>query len=138
MFEKLISKIKRRFAPDIREEDKIYMDEDGSLAAPQAQAALPSGQMEAVFKKLSEFSAAREAADSINEKKLVIINLEGADSASSRRIIDFLSGVAYANSAALSRAAAGVFVITPYFADTVNEMKDKTAEEVSAFDGISF
>ena len=35
----------------------------------------------------------------------------------SRRLVDFLSGVAYANSGQIKRVAASTFIITPYNVD---------------------
>ena len=44
----------------------------------------------------------------------VVLNLENTNKDVSRRIIDFLSGVAYANSGQIKKVATSTFIITPY------------------------
>jgi len=51
-----------------------------------------------VLKKLDRYLDVQSVADVLNEKRIVILNLETCPADDSRRIIDFLSGVAYANS----------------------------------------
>ncbi len=104
--------------------------------ADNTQQALEGAQLEAVFCKVSKFAESRDIADSINEKKLVVVNLENAPQDIERRVVDFLSGVAYANSATLSKIAASTFVVTPYFVETLNEMRGALGG--ASFDNLSF
>ena len=140
MFDKLIGGLKKGFSQDIdedeRNEEAMYDDIGAGTQGRTGgmRRALNSAQLDAVFSKIDQFSAARDVADSINEKKLVVVNLEDATKETARRIVDFLSGVAYANSATLSRIASSTFVVTPYFVETVDEMRG--ALDISSFDGV--
>ena len=43
----------------------------------------------------------------------------------SRRLVDFLSGVAYANNGQIKRVAASTFIITPYNVDIMGDLLDE-------------
>lgn len=66
-----------------------------------------------VVAKLDKFEDVGEIAKNINEKRMVIINLEDADNATTQRIIDFIYGVTIANSSELKRVAFRTYVIKP-------------------------
>ena len=54
-------------------------------------------QLQVVLVKPERFDDASSIADQLNAKHTVVLNLESASKEVSRRLIDFLSGVAYAN-----------------------------------------
>lgn len=56
----------------------------------------------------------RAVADEFLKTHTIVLNLENTNSDDSRRILDFLSGVAYANGGKIKKVATGTFVITPY------------------------
>lgn len=66
-----------------------------------------------VLKKLDRYLDVQNVADVLNEKRIVILNLETCPADDSRRIIDFLSGVAYANSGDIKKIAGKAYIITP-------------------------
>ena len=59
----------------------------------------------------------RGIADELNNKHTVILNLENTQKEEARRILDFLSGVAYANDGKIKRVSTSTFIITPYNVD---------------------
>lgn len=71
------------------------------------------GQMQVVLCKPERYEDVPSVADHLNEKKTVILNLESANRETSRRIIDFLSGVAYAIHGNIKKVANSTYVITP-------------------------
>lgn len=74
-----------------------------------------TAQLQVVLTKPESFDAeARGIADHLNEKRTVVLNLESASPEVARRLVDFLTGVAYANGGALQRVANKTFIITPY------------------------
>ena len=77
-----------------------------------------------VFKKLDKFDDAGAVADVLNEKKIVILNLETCPNDISRRVLDFLYGVAYANNGEIKRVAGRAYIITPYNVPISGEMLD--------------
>ena len=60
------------------------------------------------------FDDASAIADHLNAKRTVVLNLESRNKEVSRRRVDFLSGVAYANNGQIKRVANSTFIITPY------------------------
>jgi len=82
-------------------------------------------QLQVVLVKPEQFDNAREIADHLNSKKTVVLNLEATSKDTSRRLVDFLSGVAYANGGRLQKIAANTFIITPYNVDMRGEVLDE-------------
>lgn len=76
-------------------------------------------QMQVVLCKPERFEDVPSVADHLNEKKTVVLNLESANREASRRIIDFLSGVVYANHGNIKKVANSTYIATP---DEVNVM----------------
>lgn len=73
-----------------------------------------SGTLQVVVYSPDRFSdETRKIADELVSCHTVVLNLENANKDNSRRIIDFLSGAAYATGGRIKRAAAGTFVIIP-------------------------
>lgn len=79
-------------------------------------------QMQVVIFKPDRFDEVIAIADELNAKKTVILNLEAANREVSRRITDFLSGVAYANSGDFKKVANNTFMIVPYNVDVSGEL----------------
>ena len=63
----------------------------------------------------------RSIADELLRRHTVVLNLEKTDKDTSRRIVDFLSGVAYANNGKIKRIATSTFIITPYTVDLTGD-----------------
>ena len=74
-------------------------------------------RLQVVLVKPEKFEEASDIADSLNAKKTVVLNLEATSKEVSRRLVDFLSGVAYANNGQLKKIANSTFIITPYNVD---------------------
>ena len=79
-------------------------------------------QMQVVLVKPDRFEDVTSIADHLNEKKTVVLNLEAANREVSRRIIDFLSGVAYANRGNMRKVANSTFIIVPTNVDVMGEL----------------
>lgn len=88
-----------------------------SLNSVTPAAAAASSQLQVVLVKPEKFDDASSIADSLNAKKTVVLNLEATSKEVSRRLVDFLSGVAYANNGQLKKIANSTFIITPYNVD---------------------
>ena len=54
-----------------------------------------------------------------------MLNLEQTSKDISRRLIDFLSGVAYANNGQIQRVANSTYIITPYNVDIMGDLLDE-------------
>lgn len=82
-------------------------------------------QLQVVLVKPERFEDASSVADHLNAKRTVVLNLESANKDISRRLVDFLSGVAYANNGQIKRVANSTFIITPYNVDIVGDLLDE-------------
>ena len=69
-------------------------------------------QLKVVLVKPERFEDASTIADHLNNKRTVVLNLESTNKEVSRRLVDFLSGVAYANNGQIKRVANSTFIIT--------------------------
>lgn len=73
-----------------------------------------TAQLQVIIRKPETIEDAEEIADSLLERNTVIVNLENTNKEVGRRILDFLSGVSYANRGALTKVAHATFMVTPY------------------------
>ena len=87
--------------------------------------AAPAAKAHVVFKKLDRYEDVGSVADVLNEKRIVILNLETCPNDVSVRVIDFLSGVAYANRGQIKKVANCTFIITPYHVDIMGDLMDE-------------
>lgn len=79
-------------------------------------------QLQVVLSKPETFGdEIRSVADELIKRRTVVLNLEKTDKDVSRRIIDFLSGVAYAQDGKIKRIATNTFIITPCNVDLLGE-----------------
>ena len=81
-----------------------------------------TAQLQVVLVKPERFEDASTVADHLNQKRTVVLNLEFASKEVSRRLVDFLSGVAYANDGHIQRVANSTFIITPYNVDITGDL----------------
>ena len=105
--------------PSLRERDR---DEDRRNKVVNINA---TTQLQVVLVKPERFDDASSIADQLNAKHTVVLNLESASKEVSRRLIDFLSGVAYANNGQIKRVATSTFIITPYNVDIMGDLLDE-------------
>ena len=82
-------------------------------------------QLKVVLVKPERFEDASTIADHLNNKRTVVLNLESTNKEVSRRLVDFLSGVAYANNGQIKRVANSTFIITPYNVDIMGDLLDE-------------
>ena len=82
-------------------------------------------QLQVVLVKPERFDDASAIADHLNARRTVVLNLESTNKEVSRRLVDFLSGVAYANNGQIKRVANNTFIITPYNVDIVGDILDE-------------
>lgn len=107
--------------------ENIVKPDFSQLAQPKKEKSIPmqtvssqavsSAPLQVVLVKPEKFDDASSIADSLNAKKTVVLNLEATSKEVSRRLVDFLSGVAYANNGQLKKIANSTFIITPYNVD---------------------
>ena len=82
-------------------------------------------QLQVVLVNPSRFENASEIADHLRDKRTVVLNLEQTDKNIARRLIDFLSGVAYANEGTIKKVALSTYIITPYTVEILGDLIDE-------------
>ena len=82
-------------------------------------------QLQVVLVKPETFENASDIADHLREKRTVVLNLESTNKDIARRLIDFLSGVAYAQEGKIKKISAATYIITPYNVDIIGDLIDE-------------
>ena len=84
-----------------------------------------TAQLQVVLVKPERYEEAAQIADNLNERRTVVLNLESTNRDIARRLLDFLSGVAYANNGQIKRVANSTYIITPYNVDVMGDLIDE-------------
>ena len=103
-----------------RKEDRKSEDRHNKVVNIHATA-----QLKVVLVKPERFENASEIADHLREKRTVVLNLESTNKDIARRLVDFLSGVAYAGEGKIKKVAANTYIITPYSVDIMGDLIDE-------------
>lgn len=82
---------------------------------------ISSTALELKVVKPDSFKSVTQIADHLLNKRTVVLNLESTNKETARRLIDFLSGVAYSIDGQMKRVANNTFVITPDNVDVSGE-----------------
>lgn len=111
-----------KIAFDDRREDRERKTEDRRNKVVNIHA---TAQLKVVLVKPERFENASEIADHLREKRTVVLNLESTNKDVARRLVDFLSGVAYAGDGKIKKVAANTYIITPYSVDIMGDLIDE-------------
>ena len=111
----------------------IPAEEASDYTAPAASAA-PAGfsghvvsisnKQEVVLFHPANFNDTSKAADHLRNKKAVIVNMENVDKAMARRVVDFLSGCAYALDGKVKKVAQSTYLFCPHNMDVVGDLEN--------------
>ncbi|HIR51581.1 MAG TPA: cell division protein SepF [Candidatus Avoscillospira avicola] len=82
-------------------------------------------QMQVVLVKPDRFDNVSEIAEHLRSKHAVVLNLEATNKDIARRLVDFLSGCAYALDGKIKKIAISTYLITPYNVDIVGDLIDE-------------
>ena len=81
--------------------------------------------MQVVLVKPDRFDNVSEIAEHLRSKHAVVLNLEATNKDIARRLVDFLSGCAYALDGKIKKIAISTYIITPYNVDIVGDLIDE-------------
>ena len=131
----LLDEIKRLARPYEDEEDVTYEEDFAPMNTRESNRELErrnkvvnihtTTQLQVVLVKPERFENASEIADHLRDKRTVVLNLEQTDKTIARRLIDFLSGVAYANEGTIKKVALATYIITPYNVEILGDLIDE-------------
>lgn len=110
----------RSIFDDRREERRQPEERHNKVVNIHATAAL-----KVVLVKPERFENASEIADHLKEKRTVVLNLESTNKEIARRLLDFLSGVAYAQEGKIKKVALQTYIVTPYNVDIMGDLIDE-------------
>ena len=82
-------------------------------------------QLQVVLVKPERYENASEVADHLRDKRTVVLNLEKTQHDVARRLLDFLSGVAYAQEGKIKKVALQTYIVTPYNVDIMGDLIDE-------------
>ena len=108
-----------------------------TTAAPTGTSAF-SGQVvslnnkqEVVLFHPANFNETSKAADDLRNKKAVIVNMESIDKAMARRVVDFLSGCAYALDGKVKKVAQATYLFCPHNMEITGDLESLQNEAES-------
>ena len=131
----LFDELKRLARPYEDEEEDMYEEDFAPVSMKESSRELErrnkvvnihtTTQLQVVLVKPERFENASEIADHLRDKRTVVLNLEQTDKTIARRLIDFLSGVAYANEGTIKKVALATYIITPYNVEILGDLIDE-------------
>ena len=108
--------------PEVQEAEPVIRIKKPAQREQTSTNIRPLSNMKVVLAKPVNFEEGPAVADHVNQKRTVVLNLEGVNKDVCRRLIDFLTGVAYANEGTLKRVANSTYLITPKAVDLMGDM----------------
>ena len=81
--------------------------------------------MQVILVKPDRFDTVSEIADHLRDKKSIVLNLESTNNDVARRLVDFLSGVAYALDGKIKKVAISTYILTPYNVEIVGDLVEE-------------
>ena len=115
-----LNKIKSMVSTEKDYDDGVYPVSDESDYAepvissrPSSGVGLSSAAIEMKVVRPERYEDGNQIADHLLNNRTVVINLEATNKETARRMLDFLSGVAYSIDGQFLRVANNTFVITP-------------------------
>ena len=92
---------------------------------------MKSGKQEVVLFRPNAFNDCTKAADDLRDRKAIIVNLENVDKALARRVVDFLTGCAYALDGKVNKIAQSTYLFCPHNMDVVGDLENVPKEAES-------
>ena len=128
--------------------DELYEEEEAPHAAPRNDNSksfdasakaddrgfsgkvlnMHSNKPAVVLFRPTSFNDASQAADDLRDKKAVIVNMENVDKGVARRVVDFLSGCAYALDGKVKKIAQSTYLFCPNSMDVAGDLEAVQAE----------
>ena len=106
-------KIKKSGFDDDEEETEVEQIPEEDAASSFGAKSASGNALELKVVRPETYESVGKIADHLLNRKTVVLNLEATNKETSKRLIDFLSGVAYSINGTIRRVATNTFVITP-------------------------
>ena len=92
-----------------------------------------SNKPSVVLFRPNSFNDASQAADDLRGKKAVIVNMENVDRDVARRVVDFLSGCAYALDGKVKKIAQSTYLFCPNSMEVAGDLEAVQVEAEASF-----
>ena len=91
-----------------------------------------SNKPSVVLFRPTSFNEATKAADDLRARKAVIVNMENVEPSMARRVVDFLSGCAYALDGKVKKIAVATYLFCPQSMDVMGDLESLQTEAESS------
>ena len=108
-----------------RRREREYQEPPGRNSGGKVVNIHATTQLQVVLVKPERYENASEIADHLRDKRTVVLNLEKTQKDVARRLLDFLSGVAYAQEGKIKKVALQTYIVTPYNVDIMGDLIDE-------------
>lgn len=79
--------------------------------------------------KPTNYDDAREIAEAIKSRKIVLVNTTGLETKTTQRLVDFISGSCYVLGAQLQEIEQRVYLLSPSNVEVTNELKNELSSK---------
>ncbi len=114
-----------------KEESASYGSKSGAATGTSAfsgQVVSIGNKQEVVLFHPANFNDTSKAADDLRNRKAVIVNMENVDKAMARRVVDFLSGCAYALDGKVKKVAQSTYLFCPHNMEVIGDLENLQSE----------
>ena len=113
-----------------KEEPATYGNKSGATgtSAFSGQVVSIGNKQEVVLFHPANFNDTSKAADDLRNRKAVIVNMENVDKAMARRVVDFLSGCAYALDGKVKKVAQSTYLFCPHNMEVIGDLENLQSE----------
>ena len=115
------------------DDERDEYEVEGQTVDVEADATLEGSSLELKIFRPKSMAQLLPAVDHLRAGKTVLLNLEGVDPATYRRMIDFISGAAYAMRVAIKKATDNSYCIAPNDVDVSGEAFENTNDDEDEF-----
>lgn len=119
---------------ELEQNDDLAALQSGAVRQPTTNTGMSINAVAIELKvvKPERYDNVTQIADHLLNHRTVVLNLEATNRETARRILDFLSGVAYSIDGQLKRVANNTFVITPCNVDVSGDQMRVSEQKHSA------
>lgn len=133
----IFSRFRKRNFDDYDEDEEAQENDEyeveGQTVDVEANATLEGNSLELKIFRPKTMAQLLPVVDHLRSGKTVFLNLEGVESELYRRMIDFISGSAYAMRYAINRATDNAYCIAPHGVDVSGEAFENTIDDEDEF-----
>ena len=119
------------FGNTATEETSYTPSKPTGTTAFSGQVVSMGNKQEVVLFHPTSFNDTSKAADDLRSRRAVIVNMENVDKAMARRVVDFLSGCAYALDGKVKKVAQSTYLFCPHSMDVVGDLENVPTETES-------